>query len=509
MAENSVEKTLLSLPPELVASALALLGVPSLAACAQVSVVFLRGDEQPQPGAAPATPPRLQGLVEQALRLRAARTGCSLPVSLPEGETSWVKLLLWCARAKKQTVAVGGEHTLLIAADGQLLSCGDLSEERCALPLAEHISAAVLGHGKGVDFMEVPWPVLSLQGVRIITVAASVNRSLAVSEAGGLYSWGHCWLGHGGAPGSEDDTRYVPALVAALSAARVCDVAASYTHSLAVTDAGTLYSWGRGSSREWGWPPCADLGHGDDQDQCVPKRVDAMHERVSFVAAGSGDRPGGHSLAVARSGALYSWGFGEYGTLGHGDRQSCALPKRVEGLQELVCSVAASAKHNLAVTISGALYSWGDGGDGRLGHGDEEDQLLPRPVEAIQGPVRSVAAGYDCHSLAITSSGALYTWGAGAHGRLGHGDEEDRLLPKRMHGLQEERVCAVAAGEAFNVAVANNGRAWGWGCGDSGLERALGLQLQPSTEAFSNTESFSPLEYAQLRVASQSEFCHE
>lgn len=34
------------------------------------------------------------------------------------------------------------------------------------------------------------------------------------------------------------------------------------------------------------------------------------------------------------------------------------------------------------------------------------------------------------HSAAITNSGKLYTWGRGRYGRLGHGNGDDQLLPK-------------------------------------------------------------------------------
>lgn len=136
-----------------------------------------------------------------------------------------------------------------------------------------------------------------------------------------------------------------------------------------------------------------------------------------------------HSLAVTESGAVYSWGHGGFGRLGHGDTEACEtgvpqfLPKRVEALQERVSSVAASWRHSLAVTASGALYSWGCGNYGQLGHGDERNQRLPKRVEVLQERVRSVAAG-TVHSLAISESGALYSWGLGGSGQLGHGNEE-------------------------------------------------------------------------------------
>ena len=195
-----------------------------------------------------------------------------------------------------------------------------------------------------------------------------------------------------------------------------------------------------------------------------------------------------HIVAWSRDGRLFTYGDHSSGQLGHGDKEDQYLPKRVEGLQERVCNVAAGRCHSLSIGSSGALYSWGWGGKGRLGHGDEEDQLLPRRVEGLQERACSVAAG-DFHSLAIGSSGTLYSWGTGVEGRLGHGDEAGRYLPTQVDGVAA-RVCAVTAGTDHSVAIATDGRAWGWGFG---RDESLGLRL---TE-----HQLEPLEYNRLLVA--------
>ena len=59
----------------------------------------------------------------------------------------------------------------------------------------------------------------------------------------------------------------------------------------------------------------------------------------------------------------------------------------------------------------------------RLGHGDQQNQLLPKKIEALAGQrVIAVSAG-GRHSLALTADGAVWSWGGGREGRLGHGDE--------------------------------------------------------------------------------------
>jgi len=41
----------------------------------------------------------------------------------------------------------------------------------------------------------------------------------------------------------------------------------------------------------------------------------------------------------------------------------------------------AGGDHNIALTADGAVWSWGEGGSGKLGHGDQQLELLPKKVE--------------------------------------------------------------------------------------------------------------------------------
>jgi alpha-tubulin suppressor-like RCC1 family protein len=53
------------------------------------------------------------------------------------------------------------------------------------------------------------------------------------------------------------------------------------------------------------------------------------------------------------------------------------------------------------------VYSWGWGVHGQLGHGNPEDCLIPKKIEALSDKhVTSLSGGY-CHSLALTSQVGL------------------------------------------------------------------------------------------------------
>ena len=58
---------------------------------------------------------------------------------------------------------------------------------------------------------------------------------------------------------------------------------------------------------------------------------------------------------------------------------------------------------------------------------------LPKKVEALAGQrVVALSAGWQ-HGLALTADGAVFTWGKGERGCLGHGeDQSNQLLPKKI-----------------------------------------------------------------------------
>ena len=68
-----------------------------------------------------------------------------------------------------------------------------------------------------------------------------------------------------------------------------------------------------------------------------------------------------------------------------------------------------------------------------MGHGDDQEQLLPKKVEALAGRrVVAVSTG-STQSIAITGDGAVFAWGRGETGCLGHGEDlSNQLLPKKI-----------------------------------------------------------------------------
>ena len=53
-----------------------------------------------------------------------------------------------------------------------------------------------------------------------------------------------------------------------------------------------------------------------------------------------------------------------------------------------------------------------------------------------------VACGWR-HTISVSSSGGLYTYGWSKYGQLGHGDFKDHLVPHKLEALQEHYISQV------------------------------------------------------------------
>ena len=86
--------------------------------------------------------------------------------------------------------------------------------------------------------------------------------------------------------------------------------------------------------------------------------------------------------------------------------------------------------------------------------------------------IQSVSAG-DGHTVCVTKSGNVYSWGASACGQLGL--EAIELMPRDSEGypcqptpcllklLLNVKVKEVACGDAHTSALSNDGKVYSWG----------------------------------------------
>ena len=167
-------------------------------------------------------------------------------------------------------------------------------------------------------------------------------------------------------------------------------------------------------------------------------------------------------------------GFGanQRGQLGVSDREEHMRPKamsrRTRNIQ--LCQLQSGEEHSIALSSSGDVLVWGSGREGQMGTGQYTSLAVPTPVAPLlKRPIVQVAAG-TCGSfcLAVTASGILYSWGENNAYQLGHGDTKPRTRPDVVAALRVARVKSIAAGQHHTVAVSHSGQLFSWGKNTSG-----------------------------------------
>ena len=271
-----------------------------------------------------------------------------------------------------------------------------------------------------------------------------------------VLSWGNGSNGRLGVGDTQD--RFTACPVAALDQIFVTEVFSGASHSLCVSEKGACFSWGKNNQGQ--------CGHGSTTDVLIPTKILSLSNAScpTIQVAGGWE----HTLALDAHGRLFSFGSGYKDSrrnglppvLGHGGHERELHPRQVMALKDKVLvHVACGWDHSLAVTDHGILYSWGAGTNGKLGHGDENDRSIPSQVMALS-KFFIVQAEAGCeHSVAITLEGQLYTWGHGDSGRLGHGDDKTQTIPKPVRLEDADgcdantRVVAVAVGDKYNLVL--------------------------------------------------------
>ena len=185
---------------------------------------------------------------------------------------------------------------------------------------------------------------------------------------------------------------------------------------------------------------------------------------ITGVAAGDGC-----SFAWTKEGGLYAWGQGLLGQLGLGAATSVPEPTPVPAMKgKVVKKVCCGAEHTLVLTESGDLYSFGNGTMGQLGHGRPRPEFFPKYVSAFYAFHRSVPE--DGMDPSLTTK-----------------------LRQRAEG-RRTRLVDIAAGAHFSAALDDEGRVYTWGEGRSGQlghgERSRELKPR-EVEFFSGTPIIS------------------
>jgi alpha-tubulin suppressor-like RCC1 family protein len=275
---------------------------------------------------------------------------------------------------------------------------------------------------------------LSREQISSIFSSPQCNSSAALTSSGSLFTWGNGLdniLGH-----NAGDSNVILPTQVSLSFP-IAKLAVGGGHMLGLTSSGSLISWGLDD--------CGQCGQAVVRQSVDPRAFRPQLLRGKSPGAVVGELEGEQivsiscgkyfSVALSASGKVFTWGAGREYALGHGDRTAQPLPKRVSALDGVhIVQVACGRNFVVAVDKDGGVHAWGNNDYGQLGMGQTERfKALPAKLRTISGVVE-VACG-DFHVLALNSAGEVWSWGQGADGQLGHGNASNQGTPSLIAGL--------------------------------------------------------------------------
>ena len=317
----------------------------------------------------------------------------------------------WNSRLKGQARDESDVIRLTVGADQQRVDFGyakpdpkatlDKTQTRlsCTADSCEiNWDVKVTNSGKTTDKIHIP-PTISSGGA----------NSRALDSSGHLWAWGYNdaeRLGDG-----TPSTRHIP--LAVTPDRTYTTVSAGTHHSLALDSSGHLWAWGYNRDGQ--------LGDGTTTtERHTPVAVTPDRTYIA-VSAGSDQ-----SLALDRSGHLWAWGYNSFGQLGDGTTTRRRAPVEI------------TPDRTYAMASDASLESAGTGNLPADSVLSDRMSGIVENVRATAGTVSRTEDSYNTfkqvssssfHTLALDSSGHVWTWGSNSNGQLGDGTNTDRQTP--------------------------------------------------------------------------------
>lgn len=251
-------------------------------------------------------------------------------------------------------LAAGKDHMLALDSKGIVYSWGNGQQFQLGRKILERHKFAALEPQQ-----------FGLYNIQYIS--SGDFHCFAIDTNGKVYSWGlnqfgQCGITNAGGDLEDGSLIMKPTIIPALEHLPVKHIVGGEHHSLALTLAGDVYTWGRYDMKEVGIEE-KDLPdytffdtHGKPRSVPIPTKVKFPQEPLKIKTVGAGSH---HSFAVTSDGVMFAWGFGDTYALGLGP---------VDGDVEKPTRIANTATRDVDIQMIGA------GGQFSVGGGDYLDE---------------------------------------------------------------------------------------------------------------------------------------
>ena len=270
-------------------------------------------------------------------------------------------------------------------------------------------------------------------GEKIETITAGDNHTVVMTESGKVYAWGDNRYNQIGSPqtyaksgymghyrynlcsGNSNDAEItrVPLMLTPVRVRgaegygyleEIIDVRAGGDFTIALKRDGTAYTWGKNDE-------------GQSGDGTVITYTTPSYQKANMYAYGShGNDYGWYVASTYDLKIRYEQSYKKYypvqvkagvQTLDIENNSTYNAGSYAYNYLQEITTISAGSKHAAVITKNGDLFTWGNGENGQLGNGANDDSNLP--VKAFENAVQ-VASGSN-QSIAIQKDSAVWAWG--------------------------------------------------------------------------------------------------
>lgn len=240
-------------------------------------------------------------------------------------------------------------------------------------------------------------------------------------------------------------------------------IAAGSNHTCAILDNASVVCWGRGSSGQLGQGAITNIGHSVLATVAAALAIDLGSGRTA-LALSAGDA---HTCAILDNATIKCWGFGASGRLGSGATNNVgdgagemgnSLGIVDVGASRTARVISAGIAHTCAVLDNSTVKCWGDGTNGRLGYGNQDNlgditSEMGNNLAAVSlgtGRTALAISTGGAHTCAVLDNGSAKCWGDGSSGQLG---SDGIAALGATTGEMGDSLAVVALGGSVNTAT--------------------------------------------------------
>jgi alpha-tubulin suppressor-like RCC1 family protein len=304
-----------------------------------------------------------------------------------------------------------------------------------------------LGHGLSAakqlpDVLKPSYINGPLENVKCICVSAGELHCAVVTSDGDVYTWGDGFCGQLGHGNKRPQLTPKQVTVGGIEDEIVSSISCGCRHTLAVTEDGEVYSWGLGhygvlgrSYTPFEYDAQAAVtqitNDNDDENDLDVNRVIAGADAAAAVAHQHPNNPSESDIAAEIAAQIDL-----IANLSLDDSSDQCVPKAIDSLKGIfIVGASAGHRHSMLLDNYGGLYTFGAGYGGCLGHSDTATQMYPCRIQSFDDDnvkIHQMSAGVDI-SMAVSTSGDVYSWGKMDGGRIGLGIGKNNVtIPRRV-----------------------------------------------------------------------------